>query len=137
MIKELVVFMKGQGFTRLDDYHDNSGCPAHYDGDIFQFYNPETEEGVQFCIGPASDETMFGEDFREEVDEKFYKYIVTFRDDSGVGSTIHLCYRGKDNFVREIKKFDDEFTLGGFNKEGYGDKADEFLKTIGENPDEY
>jgi hypothetical protein len=144
MIKELVVFMKGQGFERMDDYHDNSCCPAHYEGDIFQFFNPETRDGVQFCIGPVDDNAnMFSDDFIDEANEKFYRYICTFRDESGEGSTIHLCYRGKDSFVKEIKKFDNgrvstfEFALGDFNQESYGQYGEKFLRAIGENPDEY
>jgi len=142
-IGSLVQFMKSQGFERLSDYHDNSGCPMHYDGDILQFFNSETDKGVQFCIGPISDDAMFDDDMREEIKEKFYKHISTFRDDSGVGSTIHLWFRAKDNLVKEIKIFDDgirntfEFTLGDFNKDAYGTYGETFLNKIGENPEEY
>lgn len=67
----LTEFMKSQGFERMDDYSDMGGCSPPIGGKIFQFYNPSTKEGVQFCIGDASDDLMFGEDFQEEIEEKW------------------------------------------------------------------
>lgn len=69
--KAIEVFMKTQGFERMEDYCDNSGCPAPMTGGILQFYNPATKIGVQFCYGEGTDDIMFGEDFQIEVKEKW------------------------------------------------------------------
>ncbi len=73
--KDVTSLLNQLGFVRMEDYHDNSGCPACYNGSILQFYNPLTKQGILVTVGDVTDlsnqQTLFGEDFLLEVEEDF------------------------------------------------------------------
>jgi hypothetical protein len=110
-----------------DEYYDEGNFQC---GSCDMCFNKFDEEVGDNCCPycGASNHTVLG---------------VSLRDDSGVGSTIELYYKSFSGIVVEKKIFDDgsistlEYPLGEFNKRAYGEKGDEFLKSIGEDPDEY
>ena len=65
--KAVETFMKSQGFERISDYYDNSGCPAPITGPTLQFYNPTTKIAVVVSAGEYNDQLILAEDYIIEI----------------------------------------------------------------------
>ena len=78
--KAVTKFLKQQGFEGMNDYYDIRDRPAPVSGLMFQFYNPATKEGIQFCISDANDDLSFGDSFEQQKRTPINEDKITIKD---------------------------------------------------------